>query len=497
MDFLDPKKKRSRKIRLAIGHALMVVLVAFGTFILVLQAYGFDYDRQSGEVIQNGLLYLDSAPDNATITINGQVHQDPTNTRLSLPGGVYTVEISKQGYRSWQRTFELDGGTVVRFSYPALFLNDLKPEELLTPEQPFGFASQSPDRRWIVLQEKNLLSQLSVYDLGERKNKKPVVTPVSLPVNLMTPAEGDHRLELVEWSTDNKNLLVQHSFSGGQEYLIININKPAESLNVTRTIGENPSKITLFDKKVEKLYLYDADKRTLRLIDVSSKLITPIASNVISYKTHGDDKVFMSAASASDKTKAEIILRENGKNNLLRLVPLDAKIPLDFASSGGDWYAIIGVQSERRLYVYKNPLEFIKTSPDYSKTFLLTLKNNGPIDQVSFSDNTRFIMSQSGQYISTYDTETDKRYGYRVKQQFDKGTELKWMDGHRFITRSGGQILIFDFNGINVQKLIAADADMPIIFDRDYTELYSISTSAKDPVKKGFFLTNLRLAADK
>ena len=83
----------------------MVLVVVFGTIILVLLAYGFDLNRKSGEVIQNGLVYIDSAPDNATLKINGQEHTSKTNTRVSLPEGKYTIEVSKDSYRTWNRTF--------------------------------------------------------------------------------------------------------------------------------------------------------------------------------------------------------------------------------------------------------------------------------------------------------------------------------------------------------------------------------------------------------
>ncbi|MBW3568661.1 PEGA domain-containing protein [Candidatus Parcubacteria bacterium] len=497
MDFLDPKKKRNRKVRLMIGHALMVILVAFGSFILVLQAYGFDYNRKTGEVIQNGLLYLDSAPDGATIKLNGLTHNKPTNTRLSLPGGIYTVEISKEGYRSWQRTFELEGGKVERFSYPALYLNELTPKELLAPAKPFGFASQSPDRRWIVLQEKNQLNKLTVYDLAKRRDKKPAAQTVNLPANLLTPAEGSHTLSLVEWSTDNKNLLVLHRFKGGQDFAIINIDEPSKSFNINRTLNIKPSLVNLYDKKVEQLYIYETAKKTLRRIDVSSKKVTPVGSNVLSYKAHGDDKILMAITSKGDKKQADIILRENEQNHLLRQIPVNKKIPLDFARFDDNWYAVIGVVSEKRTYIYKNPLEFIKEKSNLDHALLLTLKSTGAISQVAFSQNSRFIMSQSGQYLSVYDAETGKRYGYKVKQPLDKGAELTWMDGHRLLTRSAGKILVFDFNGINFQKLIPANVNMPVMFDRDYTELYSISASTKDKKKSGFFMTNLRFEEDK
>lgn len=497
MDFLDPKKKQQQKIKLAIGHLLMVILVCFGTFILVLLSYGFDLNRKSGEIIQNGLVYIDSAPDNATIKINGVEHGSKTNTRLSLPEGKYTIEISKDSYRTWKRTFTLDGGVVERFTYPALYLADLKPEELQTFDTPVGFVSESPDRRWIVLQQKNSLDRLTVYDLRTRQNERPTSSVVSLPGNLLTSASGNHEIKLVEWSTDNQNLLVSHAWSGGKEFAVINIDEPAKSFNVSQALGRNPSDINLFDKKVEKLYTYDAPSKTLQIFDVRTKQFSDVAKNVISFKPHGDDKVLLAISLTSDPTKADIILKEKDKSHKIREITAAAKIPMDMAKVGDSWYVVLGVQADQKTYIYKNPIDFINGNTDPDKVALLAMGSKGPIDQVSFSQNVRFVLSQNGQHFNVYDIETKRRYSYEIKEPFDKTAKTTWMDGHRLTTHSKGKVLIFDYDGTNIQSMVAGNAGLLTMFDRDYTELYNISVSTSNASKVGFFSTQLRLEEDK
>ncbi len=63
MDFLDPRKKRAYKIRLYIGYFLMAVALSIGTLILLFEAYGYDVNHKTGEVIQNGLVFVDSRPE--------------------------------------------------------------------------------------------------------------------------------------------------------------------------------------------------------------------------------------------------------------------------------------------------------------------------------------------------------------------------------------------------------------------------------------------------
>jgi hypothetical protein len=62
MDFLDPKRKKSHHKRLFIGYLLMAVAVAMGTLILLFSAFGYGVDRKTGDVIQNGTVFVDSQP---------------------------------------------------------------------------------------------------------------------------------------------------------------------------------------------------------------------------------------------------------------------------------------------------------------------------------------------------------------------------------------------------------------------------------------------------
>lgn len=496
MDFLDPNKKKKRKIRVLVGNTLMATIVAVGTFILVLQAYGFDLDRKNGQVIQNGLLFIDSAPDKATITLNGEVKSNKTNARLSLPEGVYNLEISKEGYRTWKRTFELEGGKVERFTYPALYLQELSPSEIESSET-YGLSTQTPDRSKIILMQKNNIKNVRIYDLGKRQNNIPTTKDIVLSDNLMNPAGENHKIKTVEWSTDNKNLLINHIWDGGNEFVVVNIDKPNESFNINQSFGKNPTKVSMFDKKVEKFYFYLGSVNLLELAERKTSAVSIVQKNVISYKTHGDNIVFMSVISKNDKKVADVILREDDKDTTLLQVPVNKKIPLDFARSGKDWYAVIAVESEERTYVYKNPIEYLDGEKDIQKAALLTFKSPSPITQVSFSQNTRFIMSQSGQVLNVYDTETDRRYDYKVKFPIDKGATLDWMDGHRLITHTNKNILIFDFDGINYQQMINSNSSFPVMYDRDYTELYTIGSSSSDAKKSGFFSTQLRFEQDK
>jgi len=497
MDFLDPNKKRSHAIRLAIGYFLMVVLISTATVILVFQAYGFNFDRKTGEVIRNGLVFIDSAPDNATIKINGQEQKERTNTRLSFAEGIYSLEISKDGYRTWQRDFELSGGRVERFTYPTLFPTDLKTTESSTVKLPVSFVSQSPDRRWIILGQQDPLNSLQQIDLSSRQNDVLAPpTPLILSDQLFTAKPGVHTLETVEWSTDNKHILVKHVFEGGHEFVIINRDDPLASLNINTHLGRSPTKVTLHDKRPDKVYIYDQDGGSLQTVDLKAKAATQVVSGVLSYKSHGDDLLVYTIASPNVPTNARLMWKQKGQEYAIREIPKAANMPVDVAKFDNDWYVVVGVDGEQRAFVYKNPVSLLQRQVALKPVPVMVLKTVGPIASVSFSQNARFIMANSGQHFSVYDAETDRAYRYDVPAIFDTGSLPLWMDGHRLLSRSAGKIVVFDYDGTNLQTLVASDAKTPVMFDRDYKELYALNSLEATTGNGSLMRTELRIEND-
>lgn len=496
MDFLDPRKKRATAVKLSIGHFLMALIVVFGTYILVYQAYGFGVDRKTGQVVQNGLVFFDSAPDKATILLNGEEQRFQTNTRQALAAGEYDVEIRKDGYRSWKRHFELEGGTVERFMYPLLIPNELQRAELEVFESVPVLGLQSPDRRWVLLSRPGSLGVFSQYDLNNLRDDKPPITTVTIPPNLLNTAGSSHVLTMVEWSTDNRHVLLKHMFDGGFEFIMFDREQPDQSINVNQLLGQSPEKISLRDKQYDKLFLHQTDK-SLQAADINNKSVTPLLSGVLSYKSHGNDVLLYAQIAPDDPGEVRISMREGTKSYVIRDIPKSESVPLDLATYGNRWYVVIGSNAEEKTYVYKDPLDALKTQGLESPLPISFLRSSGSITKLEFSQNARFIMVNSGQSFSVYDFEKTRYYRYMIEQPIEPTVKPTWMDGNRIVIRTNGQAHIFDYDGINHQTLLASDVSLPVFFNRDYDVLYTVSKSNTTVGSTSFYQTFLRLPEDR
>lgn len=494
MDFLDPKAKRRRTIQLFVGYGLMATLISLITLILVFQAYGFDVDRKTGEVIQNGLIFVDSAPDKATVKLNGQEQKNKTNNRFALPSGNYTMTISKTGYREWKRTFDLNGGEVERFTYPLLIPSKLDRTELQTVDTAPSFVSESPDRRWAITNQGSSFTNFTEYDFNNLTNNNPAVRQFVLPDGLFTADTGPQSLELVEWSTDNKHLLVKHSFAQTTEFVVISRDQPATSININSLLGQNPTAVTLRDKKYDQWYLFTQTGGLLTTAN-SKKEINQVVSGVTAYKSHDSDTLLY-ATNASDGKVQRVILRQGDKSYIVKDIA-NGNVALDIARYDGSWYVLIGSDAEQKTYIYRDPVTVLQRNDGIKPSPRTILKTPGPIQWMAFSQNTRFTVAQTGQHFEVYDAEQNQSFHYDLPIAIDPGVKVAWMDGHRMLARSSGKAIMFDFDGSNRQELSNDLSQAPVMFDRDYTVMYTLDGSVATAGKYGVYSTSLRLAGDK
>jgi len=473
MEFLDPKKRKTHRQKLFLGYGLIAVALAMMTIIVVFAAYGYDVDRKTGQVIQNGMIILNSAPESSRIHINGK-DEGTTDKRLSLPTGQYQVELSRDGYRTWKHDVNLAGGAIEQLVYPFLFPTSLQTKSiqnyLATPE----LTTQSPDRRWLLVQRPgDGFGAFQVTDLNDNNNP---TTTIVFPDGVVSTGTK-HTFSAVEWSTNNNELLLKHDFDGKTEFLVLNRDDPAKSLNVTATLSERTfTDVRLRDKKADQFYLYNSADKSLYTANLRNRQYVLVASQVLSFKSYQQDTMLYVTPSA-DTNRVTVHLQHKGTDKELRTLAASPTYLLDAANFEGKLYVVVGSQNESKAYLYKDPLDSLD-GDELPKSFrALTLEK---AQYVSFSKNARFIALQAGSKFTVYDAETDRHFRYDTKLGVVDGRQALWMDGHRLtLVTNDGVSTVFDFDGTNMHSLNSAVPGSDIYFDRDYSALFVIAPNAE------------------
>jgi hypothetical protein len=479
MDFLDPKKKRAYHIRLIVGYVLVAIVIGLATVIIVYGANGYGFNTKTGQIVQNGLLFVDSKPGGSEIYLNKKDQHTTTSARLVLPAGNYTLSLKKSGYRDWSRSFTLSEQSIGRYVYPFLF--PVKPQitNLKTYDSAPSLITQSPDRKWLLVENNSASAKTLVfdqYDSSTLDKTTPDVTSVSLPAELLSNYSADSSFSEVEWSTDNVHLLLKHNFPGGYEFLIFNRDKPDQSVNVNKLFGVNPSEVSLHDKKIDQLYIYDQTAKSLQLGDTGTKILAPaFLKDVLAFKPYGKDLITYITSSAEPAGTVAAKVWDNGQIYKLNEFSVGTKYLIDFAQFQGHFYYADGSDTSDRINIYKDPLDNIR-DPNIGKALPVIALRDPGASQLKFSENTRFVGVENGQNFAVYDFETQTSYQYPLSSPL--AADMHWMDGHRFIGSTGGSVLVMDYDGINKQIITPTLLSQGGFFSGNYNHLLTLNKAA-------------------
>jgi hypothetical protein len=470
MDYLDLKKDQRHRIVLFTGYILITVAIAIATLILVYNAYGFGIGK-NGDVIQNGLTFFSSHPHPANIYIDGKLDSVQTNSRLPLPEGIYNVKLTRHGYRDWQRTVQVAGGGVRHFDYPFLIPTDLAAKKIASINGSPGLETQSPNKRWLVIQHPDTISAFDVYDL-----KNPIKQPVSieLPATVLTHGTSAESLKFGEWADDNQHLLLQHLYDDKTEYILLNRTDASQSINLNTTLATSPSQLTLLDRKYDQYYLYDVASATLRSASLKNPTPSIVQQHLLAYKSYGSDSVLFVTDKGAVAGQVLVKLMIGSRLHTLRSLPAGGPYLLDLTKYSGTLYVAIGETNQSKLYIYKDPIGQLESK---HRVFVpAQVLHVVQPDYLSFSSNAQFIVTEHGSQFGVYDIENALGYSFNVRHPVDaQSAHATWMDGNRLTYVSNGKLIMFDYDGTNQQILGAANPSFLPAFAPDYKYVYSLS----------------------
>lgn len=467
MEFNDPIKRRQHNRLLVVGYVLTGIALILATYLFYnIGLRGYVVNNKTGDVLQNGLMFVAATPSDAAISLDG-VEKSKGEARFNIPAGKYKLKIDLNGYKSWENEVQIDPSGLDRIVYPRLFPSvpeSTKVSEL--SDMPVMY-SQSPDRKRVVAQ----LADGSLYltDLGSATGFLNITLPAG--VSSTTTKPGLSTFHAQEWSSDNRHLLVSHELdSGSLEFIIIDIESPDKSLNINQQfLGQNISSVVLRDKKFDKYYLYDSSSGLLSKTD--GKAVTSISKNVVSFKPYKDNTLLYVTRLDDKSSTVDLHFLVDDRNVVLRKLPVSDKYLLDIADFEGKLYVVAGGDKDGRNYIYKDIMAssssgFTTASPH--RVLIIDKPTS-----VAFSTNARFISVQSGSKLAIFDSETEDQFSFDRPADWTGANQGKWMDGYRFVqVDETGNVHVLDFDNTNSQIIYKFSPGTQVFFDPDYEAMF-------------------------
>lgn len=477
MDYLDPARQTKDRVVLFIGYILIAIAIAFAALVLLYQAYGFGFGK-NGNVVQNGLVFFSSQPNPANIYINGRLNSSATDARMFLPSGIYQVKLTRAGYRDWDRRITVDGGSVEHFDYPLLIPKKLTSTKLASFAEAPGLASESPNKSWLIVENPTNLADFNLYKLSP--SNKPTETDLTLPANLLTASTGTQSLQVIDWANDNNHVLMEHTYDGKTEYILVDIKDVTQSINLNTTFNISPTKLTLNNDQDNHFYAYDSTSQVLSSIDLNgSPAVQTVLTHVLAYATYGNNDILYVTSNGAKDGQVLVKLKTPGQTYTLTSLQPSGGYLLDLTTYSGVLYVAVGETSSSYTFIYEDPIGQLKNIPGQLLAPSWVLHVNQP-DYLSFSDNAQFIMTENNYNYAVYDIENSLGYLYSdPKLTLDAPqTNATWMDGDRLIYVSHGKVIMQDYDNTNRQVLVKASSNYVPAFSANYDYMYTLVPAA-------------------
>ncbi len=473
MDYLDPQKKKAHKRRITIGYILFAIVIMFATILLVFIANGYDIDPDTGEVIQNGLIFVDSQPTNADVYLNGVKQGGQTDARLVVPAGDYDIGIFRPGYYNWTRQLRLEGGSLRRITYPRLIPETLETTVAVTLRSDPIFASQSINNRFFVLSYADTPLNLTLVDVSQTA---PVAKSLIIPSATFTSTEPGV-VEVVEWAANNRHFLATYTVDDAVEYFLVDTEQPDEAVNLSTLFGKPGATVELNDRRIDRYFVYDPVVQSLFTATDTSISLKPVLTDVIAYKNFGSDwTLYVVQPETSPDTEVQVRLKRGDRDILIQTMPIETEYMLELARLGNAPIIGIGSTVQERTIVYNDPENFLNNNPEASKPVATAVLRTVNLQNISISSDSSVIIAVGSDSYAAYEFEADRSYRTTHGETVVDGTQdIRWADGQHYIFASKQTQIISDFDGSNRYSLVSSTPVFGSYFSDDVSTLYTVT----------------------
>lgn len=441
---MDAEKRRRKKVlKVIVMDCLMAVAMVGLSFLLLAIVSGWRLNSKLS-LEQNGLLKIESTPNEALVKIEpvggvGKKYTLKTTASEMLPGGKYRVNISKNGYDSWQKTVVVEPGWLTDLNYPRLFRQNNKTEQLKQIKNA-ELISLSPDKTTALYLEE-LSGDLRRFDLKTRQiSREKIKIPAG--VNLA-------KAEILQsmWDGAKERVLLQLNSGQHKKWLLLNLQDGKKSVDLT-------DRLTAVDElnfvgKTEQLVTLNYGN--LAVIDLANQSSSPkILANRVSAWSSLDKKIiYASTPNQKGECKVNWLNGVKTKPQLIAKVKCTGSVKLGLTQFGDENLVFVASGRDLQIYGVPNFAIYELGSNQIKKKAHFVLKQEVK-NQAKISAKKRFIAMQDGERMTVFDAGLMRSY------QYTADLDAKWLDDYLLYKSDKGKLKVWDFDGSN-RRVIKID----------------------------------------
>lgn len=440
---MDQDQFKKQNVKVIISEVFMVLAVIVTVIVLALLVSGY-WLNSNFEIERNGMLQIYSKPTGASVEIDHITSSwlERTNSSKILASGPHSVTLTKDGYDSWTKDIVISEGLLYRLHYPRLFLNERYTEPFFDANK-FTLASISSDHNAVLLINNTSEWTYLNLDSDSPSPRKIDVSKLFSSISLADNAEvGLYAGNIISlnWDHDASHVLIQSQNEATTEWVLLDVNNVSKSINLTREFGADFSYIEILDNNSNNLLAIQ--NHNLHKIDIPGRLISAILVNDIIDFDHLGNEIVYSAKSKTVESPESTTYYDVG---YLKLG--DSKATIVETTKNPVKVVIGKFYDSKYIAVLDNDTVSIHQKDTYQEDVSSFVLPFSP-DTIKVGNNGEFLLLAKGSKLATLDLEAN------MIRQWEIEKEYGWLDNYMLYTVSGGDLIIYDFDGLN-RRVIA------------------------------------------
>ena len=460
MHYVNNEDKTRQAIQRFIVYGVLGAVVFSMSFLLVLAVRGYDIDRSTGQVINNGLIVIESDPRDATVYVNGVEERSTTPTELPLPEGDYEIRIKKDGYLDWVNTISLDAFAVNRINYPLLLPEQIETNSFGSASQPSILAIDPSGEQLIIGGQSKTLPRIRLF---QAQGTAASAQSFDLRTVLTQNSEQEYgTTSMVGWRADERALFLRHFSDDIDELVLIDLRNHSNSRNLNTQFNNNFADVVMSGNTNRFLDVVDGDARLHRLQQNTSELLLPNATQV--HEADNQDIFVINndgtrlSRSQDDGTTFATLVDDIEKGAFVATTRFD-----------GSQYVALR-RGANQVVIYRDMQDSLVAANTPEKI----ISTNTEVASFEFTAEGQFLLVQSEDEQITFDLATNNEFDISLESVDRMG----WLDGHRLYAIRSDMMYLLDFDGTNLHEITSAIASHAPIADGETEYIYSVSNSS-------------------
>ena len=429
-------------------YPALILGIAAATVVLVAYGRGYFYDLETGKIAGGGLLSIDSEPGDARIRVD-DARRGSTENRIRLASGTYTVQLRREGYRSWTKELSVQTAAVTYARYPVLVPNKV-PSDPIRNLNGLKFVSQSDDQRY--------LAAVTSTDGGDRLRIFPAggqSSYLALAPSAKYPSLNINITDL-SWAPDASRAFVRAEISSGSKrYFVFNPGAKRSGREVEAIAGE-VFRQPIFSQSSQAIYGI-TDDNVLRRLALNQSPPRPIARNITAFDVYQDAIYALQQASGG----SQLVRIEDGETRSLSINHLPGAHQIEAIQHQGQLHLMLHNTDRAQVTLIANPASGAPAT---------TSLPPGAAERVTVSPGGAYVLMYSGSHFTTYDLKRQQTHRFRLA---DMATEPQWYTEHHLLAVSGEGVILLEFDGANQEYLTVAQ-DFRVFGNHQQDTVYSI-----------------------